>query len=178
MTKRSFANILTGLILGCSLLLLTSPALAERGQRGFNPEKMMEKMTTHLDLTTEQQAQVMAIFESHKPQFEQLRDRMRSTLTEEQRAAIKEMRKDGKAAGGERPSKEERRARLTELGVSEDQMQQMRSIREQMKAERELVKNEISAVLTPEQQAKLEEMKAKRKARRGQRGMRGERGDN
>jgi Spy/CpxP family protein refolding chaperone len=180
MFKRSVATILTGLIVSCSLLLLTGPALAERGQRGqrgFDPEKMLEKMSTHLDLTTEQQAQVKAILESHKPQFEQLRDQMRSTLTEEQRANLKEMRKNRKA-GGERPSKEERRAKLAEMGVSEEQMQQMRSVREQMKAERKLVKNEISAVLTPEQQAKLEELRAKRKGRRGQRGMRGERGEN
>jgi Spy/CpxP family protein refolding chaperone len=40
-----------------------------------------------------------------------------------------------------------------------------------------MMKNEISAVLTPEQQSKLEEMKAKHKGKRGRRGMRGERGN-
>lgn len=138
---------------------------------------MLEKMTQHLNLTEEQQSQVKTILESHQPKFEQLREQMRSTLTEDQRAAIKEMRKNGKK-GGERPSMEERRAKMAELGVSEDQMQQMRTLREQMKAERESIKNEISAVLTPEQQAKAEEMRAKFRNRRGHRGMRGEGGNN
>lgn len=177
MKSRSIVNLVTGLIVSCSLLLLSGTAMAERGhhgKRGFNPEKMVEKMASHLDLTTEQQTQVKAILESHKPQFELLGEQMRSTLTEDQRARMKEMRKNRKA-GGERPSKEDRQAKMAELGISDAQMQQMRSIRQQMKTEREAVKNEISTVLTPEQQAKLEEMKSNRKGRRGHRGMRGER---
>ena len=177
MKAKSFISVLTGLIVSCSLLL-AGPALADRGQgkRGWNPDRMMEKMSTELGLSADQQAQIKSIFESHKPQFEQLREQMKSTFTEEQRAAMKEMRKNRKA-GGERPSKEERQAKFAQLGVSEGQMQQMKSLREQMKAERESMKNEISAVLTPDQQTKLEEMKAKHKGKRGRRGMRGERGN-
>ena len=178
MKAKSFISVLTGLVLSCSLLL-AGPAMAERGhggKRGFNPDKMMEKMSTELGLSADQQSQIKAIFESHKPQFEQLREQMKSTFTDEQRAAMKEARQNRKA-GGERPTKEERQAQFASLGISDGQMQQMKSIREQMKAEREMMKNEISAVLTPEQQSKLEEMKAKHKGKRGRRGMRGERGN-
>jgi Spy/CpxP family protein refolding chaperone len=178
MKSTKFFKLLTGLILSCSLLM-AGPVLAERGQghgkRGFNPDRMMEKMSAELGLSAQQQAQIKAIFESHKPQFEQLREQMKSTFTEEQRTAMKEMRKNRKGAG-ERPSKEDRQARFAELGVSEGQIQQMKALRGQMKAERQSIKNEISAVLTPEQQSKVEEWKAKHKGKRGFRGKRGQRG--
>ena len=177
MKAKRLISVLTGLVLSCSLLL-AGPAMADRGhgKRGFNPDKMMEKMSTELGLSADQQTRIKAIFESHKPQFEQLREQMKSTFTDEQRAAMKEARKNRKA-GGERPSKEERQAQFASLGISDGQMQQMKSIRQQMKAEREAMKNEISAVLTPEQQTKLDEVKAKHKGKRGRRGMRGERGN-
>lgn len=180
MKKPNLANIVTGLLISCSLFLLAGPAMAERGHRGhggFTPEKMLEKMTEHLGLSTEQQSQVKTILDSHQPKFEQLREQMKSTFTEDQRQAMKEMRKNRKRGeGGERPGMEERRAKMAELGVTEEQMSQMRSLREQMKAQREQVQNEISAVLTPEQKAKAEEMKQKFRNRRGHRGMRGEGG--
>ena len=174
MKAKNFFKLLTGLILSCSLLL--APALAERGEgkgkRGFNPERMMEKMSAELNLTQDQQTQIKGIFESRKAKFEQYREQMKSTFTDEQRAKMKEMRKNRKSAG-ERLSKEDRQARWAEIGITEQQKQQMKALREQMKAERESIKNEISAVLTAEQQAKLQEMKAKHKGKRGKRGPRG-----
>ena len=46
MKAKSLISVLTGLVLSCSLLL-AGPAMAERGhgKRGFNPEKMMEKIS-------------------------------------------------------------------------------------------------------------------------------------
>lgn len=179
MKPNNFFKLLTGLIVSCSLLL-AAPALAERGEgkgkRGFNPERMMEKMSAELDLSAEQQAQIKSIFESRKSKFAQLREQMKTTFTDEQRAAMKEMRKNRRAAG-ERPSKEERQAKFAEIGISEGQMQQMKALREQMRAEREGIKSEISAVLTPEQQAKLQEMKSKHKGKRKFRGKRGHKGN-
>ena len=61
------------------------------------------------------------------------------------------------------------------LGISEGQMQQIAALRQQMKSEREEIKNEMAAVLTPDQQAKLQEMKSKWKGKRGNRGNRGNR---
>lgn len=168
-------TLLISLVLGISLIL-SGPAAAERGRgRKHNPEKMVQRLTQKLDLSEEQASQLRGIFESHRSELQTLREQMKSTFTEEQRNAMREMRKNRKQ-GGERPSKEERRARMQELGISQGQMQQMKSYRQQMKTIRSTMKTEISAVLTPDQQAKFEEMRKNRKGKRGQRGQRGQRG--
>ena len=51
-------------------------------------------------------------------------------------------------------------------------MQQMKSLREQMKTEHQAIQAEIASVLTPEQKAKVEEMKKNKKGQKGRRGQR------
>lgn len=180
MKVRNFGVALVSLVFACSMFF-AGPAAAERGHRGgkHNPEKMLQRMSEKLELTADQQAQVKAIFESHKPRMEELREQMKSTFTDEQREKMHEMRKNRKRGErGERPSKEERMAKFQELGISQGQMDQMKSLRQQMRTEREAIKNEISTILTPEQKAKAEEMKSKWKDRRHKRGPRGEGGGN
>ena len=130
---------------------------------------MLQKLTTELQLSESQVAQIKSIYEAHKPRMQQIGEQMKSTFTPEQKAAMKEMRKSNK---GERPSQEERQAKMAQIGVSQGQMDQMRSLRGQMKTEREAIKNEISAVLTAEQRTKLEQMKSEWKGKKGKRGNR------
>ena len=166
--SKKFKVLIAGLAATVTMLLAV-PGVAENGQgqghhhRGKHGAKMMEKMSSELNLTSEQQAQIKTIFESHKDNFKQLREQMKSTFTEEQRQAMKEARKNRRGAKDGRPSKEERAQKMAELGISEGQRAQMQSLRQQMKQEREQIKTEIMAVLTPDQQAKFEEMKAQRK---------------
>ena len=75
------------------------------------------------------------------------REDMRAVLTEEQQAKMQELCKDHKGKG------EERMARMQKhLDLSDDQMQQIRDIREQGGG-----REEVQAVLTDEQLAKMKE---------------------
>lgn len=61
-----------------------------------------------------------------------------------------------------------------ELNLNETQQQQIQAIMEQQRAElealREQSKSKIAAVLTPEQQAKFDELREERKAKYGKKG--------
>lgn len=172
MKTKKFSLLLAGLAFCCSIFL-AAPAVARDGGHGKhgNSQHMVQRMTEKLDLSEAQVSQITAIIESHRPNFVRIGDEMKATFTDEQRAAMKEQRKNRKA-GGERPSKEERAANMQALGISDGQRAQMKSLREQMKTERQAMKAEIAAVLTPEQQAKAEAMKKNRRGHRGQRGPR------
>jgi Spy/CpxP family protein refolding chaperone len=157
-----------------SVIFLVGPVAAEegRGHRG-NPQKMVEKLKTELDLTEEQVSKVRSVLQSHQAESQKLREQMKGLLTDEQRAALKEMRKNRKGGDGERPSREEMKAKMAEAGVTPEQMKQMRSLREQMKSNREVIHSEIAAILTAEQKTKFEAMKKNRKGHEGKRGRRG-----
>jgi protein CpxP len=171
-------NKFKGLVAAIALtatVFLAAPGFAEGNQHGKHGEarhqKMMQRMQENLDLTDQQVTQIKAIFESHKEDFKRIKGEMKSTFTDEQRQAMKEMRQSRKQDGNQtRPTKEERQQRMQSLGISDGQRQQLASLREQMKSEREEMKTEMAAVLTPDQQAKLEEMKSKWKGKRGKRG--------
>ncbi len=53
-----------------------------------------------------------------------------------------------------------------ELGITQDQLDQIKSIKEKYKGDREKERAEIEAVFTPEQKAKLSEMKSNHKDKR------------
>lgn len=123
---------------------------------------------------------------------------MRAILTPEQQTQFDELKeKHGKRRGGKgkRDGKRgDRLEKMTEtLGLSDTQVTQMKAIhekyrsqkealreknegndrsaiKEEMKAIREAQRSEMKAVLTTEQLAKFEEMKAARKEKRGKRG--------
>jgi Spy/CpxP family protein refolding chaperone len=100
-----------------SMVLVSSlPALAqEEPRKGVDPElrkeKMMEKLTTELELTTEQQADVSRVLDESHAKRQELRDKskeerkvakeehmmsMKEVLTEEQFKKYKEMAKKRK----------------------------------------------------------------------------------
>lgn len=173
-----FKNLFLSLTLAASVLMALPAAADGHRHRGgkHSPEQRLNRMQSKLDLSDEQMIQMKAIFESHKSEFERIKSEMKNTFTDDQRQALKEARKNrkrDKSAKRERPSPEERSKRMAKLGISEGQQAQLRSLRQQMKSERELIKQEMQAVLTPEQQTKMEEMKKHRKGRRGNRGQRG-----
>jgi len=122
--------------------------LAQRGGQNLTPEqreaKMAErlaKMQEALSLSDGQVAEIKAIKDSYQPQFQALRDRKNA---------------------------------LKESGADREAMQ---PLRQEMRALRDQVKAEVATVLTPEQQTQLEELKAERGERRGGRGgRRGNRG--
>lgn len=154
----------------CFLALPSAAEGRHHGNRGEGRhQKMMQKMQERLNLTDQQMTQVQQIFSAHHENIKRIRSEMKSTFTDEQRQAMKEMRKNH---SGERPSREERQSKLASIGVSEGQLQQLSSLREQMKAERDQIKTEIAAVLTPEQQAQIDEMKRDFKGKRRHRGHR------
>jgi Spy/CpxP family protein refolding chaperone len=64
--------------------ILALPVLASPG----DGSRMLKGLTRHLDLTTEQQAQVKEIFAAQKPKMEAIRKQMKS-LREETDVAIK-----------------------------------------------------------------------------------------
>lgn len=166
-------NFVVSLALATSILL-TLPAAAEgkgphHGKR--DPQKMVQRMQEKLGLSDQQVTQVKAIYASHEPNLKNLREQMKQTFTDEQKQAMKESWKENRGKG-EKLTPEQRQQKMAELGISQGQLQQMKSLREQMKNERELIKKEIAAVLTPEQQQKLEQFKADR-PKRGERGKRG-----
>ena len=175
MKMMKFQGAMIGLLFIGSVFF-AGPAAAERGHRGgkMNPEKIVQRLTKKLNLDEVQASQVKVIFDSHQGRLTEIREQMKSTFTDDQRSAMKERRKNRKR-GGERPTKEERQAIAAELGISQGQRQQMKSLRGQMIAERQALRTEIATVLSPEQQAQFEQMKQRRRGKRGQRGRGGQR---
>jgi Spy/CpxP family protein refolding chaperone len=179
--RKGFKLLATGAALA---VLLALPSVAKGGdacdkqgkcERGGerSHSQRFERMSQKLELTEAQITQAKAIFESHKPEFERIKNEMQQTLTETQRQAMKEKRKDRRKNRAGPPSDEERAQIMTELGITEGQQQQLQTLREQMKSERDSIKSEMASVLTPEQQEKLEEMKSRRESRHRGGGSRG-----
>ncbi len=129
------------------------------GHRGANHAQRMEKMQAELGLTADQVSRIKAIKESNAGEMKSLHEQMKATFTPEQQAQMKAWREQRKA-GGERMTREQRKEQWAQLGLSEGQQQQLKSYREQIKSKRENIHSQIMAVLTPEQQAKMEAKKA------------------
>lgn len=172
LTGRSQKALLALLMAGA--MLLSAPTLAQPGQRGGDGAqrgaRMMQRLSSELNLSAEQESQLKSMFEARRGDMKQYREQMQTIFTDQQRAALKEMRKNRKSGDGQRPSKEAMRQRMQEIGVTPEQMAQMRELRGQIKAQRESMNEEISSILTPEQQSKFQEMRKKWKGKRGNRG--------
>lgn len=144
-------------ILGTVALLLSGLALtfgiatAQGADHGPGNGRGGDKVMKELNLTDAQKAQIKQIRDAFKQQ------------NSSQIAQLKSLRDQMKAA---------REAKNT------DQMKslrdQMKTAMEAMKPAHEKLRADIAAVLTPEQRAKLEQLKADRKENRGER--RGQRG--
>lgn len=160
---QSFAITLAGVGLVATLFFGGAATAAPGGgpghRGGANHAQRMEKMQAELGLTPDQVTRIKAIKESSKGEMKTLHEQMRNTFTPEQQAQMKSWREDRKA-GGERLTREQRQEKWAQLGLSEGQQAQLKSYREQMKSKRENVHSQIMAVLTPDQQAKMEAKKA------------------
>lgn len=153
-------------------LALGGSALAAPGGRGAtNPEarqeQRIEHMRSQLGLSSAQAQKIRAIIESHRAGQKALEARMKETLTPEQQAKIASWRQERK--NGERLTREQRKERRASLGVTEAQKSQMAQYRKELKANRVAMREEVNAVLTPEQRAKAQALKAERKDRRTER---------
>jgi Spy/CpxP family protein refolding chaperone len=114
------------------------------GGPGFGRGHGLEVLR-QLDLTDQQRQQVRGIFEQHKGEFQQARERIR-TAFEAQRAA----------AAATPPDDATIRAKATEVGAAEGELAVLASH----------VRAEVFQVLTPEQQAKAQTLKQQREQMR------------
>jgi Spy/CpxP family protein refolding chaperone len=114
-----------------------------------------------LGLSEDQKARIKQIQSNARAQME-------NVFTPEQKAKLEAARQERQARRaqrqpGERPEAGQRRGKkMADLNLTDDQKARMRTIREN-------TKQQIEAVLTTEQRAKLQEMKASRRARWQQR---------
>ncbi|WP_414575948.1 P pilus assembly/Cpx signaling pathway, periplasmic inhibitor/zinc-resistance associated protein [Anabaena sp. CCY 9402-a] len=114
-----------------------------------------------LGLSAEQEARIKQIQSNARAQME-------NVFTPEQKAKLQAARQERQAnraqrQAGERPEAGQRRGKkMADLNLTDDQKARMRTIRENSK-------QQIQAVLTTEQRAKLQEMKATRRQRWQQR---------
>jgi Spy/CpxP family protein refolding chaperone len=178
LNRQRIAMTLAGVGLVASLFFAGAATAAPGGgggpRGGGNHEKRFEKMQAELGLTTDQASRIKAIMESNKDEMKQLHEQMKSTYTPEQQAQMKSWREN--RTQGQRPSREEMKAKMDGLGLSEGQRQQLKSYREQIKTKRESIRSQIQAILTPEQQAQMEAKKAEFRGKNGGKG-KGGRGD-
>lgn len=120
------------------------PLNAQQGHRGGEGHgKQMEKIMGKLNLTEQQKAQIKTLRENFKKEHE-------AELT--QIKSLRGQMKDLKGSGD--------KAKATEL------RSQIKTQMATLKEAREKLKQQIVAILTPEQQQQLEQLKAERKEHR------------
>ena len=130
------------LILALSLTLVSSAVLAQSEDEPPSGNKVakLERMQNNLGLTDEQVQQMRDIRQAGGS-----REDMNAVLNPEQQAKAVKLRKTHKGKGGDR------KRRLRQLDLSDEQKTQIQNIRKEGGS-----REEVRAVLTPEQQAKLD----------------------
>ena len=148
-------------------LSTSAPVFAQSEQDGQSPpadggpkQQRAERkalMQEQLGLSAEQIEQMDQIREAGGS-----REEIQAVLTEEQRAKMDEFRSQRAARSNK--MRAERKARMQEqLGLSPEQIEQMDQIREAGGS-----REEIQAVLTEEQRAKMDELRSQRRAGGGE----------
>ena len=137
------------LILALSLTLVSSAVLAQSEDEPPSGNKVakLERMQNNLGLTDEQVEQMRDIRQAGGS-----REDMNAVLNPEQQAKAVKLRKTHKGKGGDR------KRRLRQLDLSDEQKTQIQNIRKEGGS-----REEVRAVLTPEQQAKLDAAHEKNK---------------
>ena len=137
------------LILALSLTLVSSVVLAQSEDEPPSGNKVakLERMQNNLGLTDEQVRQMRDIRQAGGS-----REDMNAVLNPEQQAKVAKLRKTHKGKGGDR------KRRLQQLDLSDEQKTQIQNIRKEGGS-----REEVRAVLTPEQQAKLDAAHEKHK---------------
>jgi len=117
------------------------------GPGGFGHRPGLELLRS-LDLTDQQRQQVRTIMESHKSDFQQVHERIRTAFEAQH------------AAGAATPPDEATiRAKATEVGAAEGDLAVLMA----------RVRTEVFQILTPDQQAKAQQLQQERAQRREQR---------
>ena len=138
------------------------------GKKGRLKHHGGDRIKAALDLSAEQQAQLDVLKAQHREQKQAMRDEHKQAfealLDGEQLAILEEHRASRAAAG------RDRRCKRPDLGLSEEQKEEAAVLREGHKAARRAQREEFKAafegMLTPEQLATLEEIKANRPHRK------------
>jgi periplasmic protein CpxP/Spy len=136
------------LIIGAAVMLAVAAAIAQGPHGPGGPFGEFHHLLKQLDLTSDQHAQVKAIFQKEKPALQPLMQQMRQNH---------EAMKTLEAAG---PFDE---AKVTALATQNSQTMI------QLQVEHERVKSEIMAILTAEQKTKLAQIEADHEAHMGKR---------
>ncbi|MEZ5573948.1 MAG: hypothetical protein R3E64_18325 [Halioglobus sp.] len=136
-----------GLVLTSSLALAQSAGNPESDAKPVQKPPRMERLQNDLGLTDEQVQKMREIRDNGGS-----REEMQAVLTPEQRVKAMQFRKERKGEHAERRAFMEQ-----QLGLSEEQKQKLATIRSAGGS-----REEMRAVLTPEQQAKFDEMRSKR----------------
>jgi Spy/CpxP family protein refolding chaperone len=137
------------LILALSLTVASAGVLAQSEDEPPSGNKVakLERMQNNLGLTDEQLDQMRDIRQAGGS-----REDMNAVLNPEQQAKVAKLRKTHKGKGGDR------KRRLQQLDLSDEQKTQIQNIRKEGGS-----REEVRAVLTPEQQAKLDTAHEKNK---------------
>ncbi|AFY49744.1 P pilus assembly/Cpx signaling pathway, periplasmic inhibitor/zinc-resistance associated protein [Nostoc sp. PCC 7524] len=154
------------LLAGAIALTLTATPLAVQAQTFSNSRFQVAQAAKKgpwaaLELTADQKARIQEIQRNTRTQME-------AVFTPEQKAKLEAARQERQARRaqrqpGDRPQAGKRPGmKLADLNLTDDQKARMRAIREESQ-------KQMQAVLTPEQQAKLQELKANRRQRWQQR---------
>jgi Spy/CpxP family protein refolding chaperone len=138
-----------GLALVCGFALAQTEADSTQDDSAKPPHRA--HLQNKLGLTDEQAQQMREIRDSGGSMEE-----MRAVLTPEQQAKAATLRKDNKADRGERKAQMQK-----SLGLSDEQMEKMAEIRKAGGS-----REEMSKVLTPQQQAKLDTIHSQKAAKK------------
>lgn len=132
-------------ILVLSLTIVASSALAQSEAEPPSAGRVakLQQMKKSLGLTDQQVSEMRAIRHAGGS-----RDDMRAVLNPEQQATAVKLRQAHKGKGGDR------KRRLQQLDLSDEQMTQIHSIRQEGGSPQE-----VRAVLTPQQRVKLDTMR-------------------
>lgn len=180
-----------------------------------NPEHRVERLAEKLELTPAQKAKVAKIMADRHAKAQVIKDN-EALSKEERKTQLRALRTEGKAEVAQvltaeqqakfaemKGDKKDRRhgkkghfkKGLEELGLTDAQKAQFKTIRDnskqerdvileahegdrkaarpELKAHREKTRTKMRAILTPEQQTKFDAMKKEHKGKRGKRGERG-----
>jgi protein CpxP len=132
------------LIIGAAVMLAVTAAIAQGMHGHGGPDGDFHRMLHQLDLTTDQQAQVKAIWTKEKPAMQPLMEQMRQNHN-----AMKALEASG-------PYDE---AKTRALATQNSQTMV------ELQVAHERIKSEIMQVLTPDQKTKLAQLESQHEAR-------------
>ncbi len=129
-------------------------AVAKRAKRHAGLP-VFQRLLKDLTLTDEQQAQLKELKEKFGPKFQELSKQKQSLLTDEQRKAMVEARKEAIEAG--KKGKEVMQAVLDALNLTDEQEAKWKDLQQAQRELQKEVREAVMEILTDEQKAQLQE---------------------